>query len=63
MEIKQICKNCDCVAETKGKGIICCNPKSDNFNQNVELTDSCEHIETNFYVPLITQDNNLFEES
>ena len=63
MEIKQVCKNCDSLCETKGKGIICYNPKSDNFNQNVELTDSCEHIETNFYITPTSQDNGLFEES
>lgn len=44
------CKKCDYFAENKQKGLICLNPKSDNFNQKVELNDSCEHIETNYYM-------------
>ena len=43
------CKSCDHCVESK-QGIICLNPKSDNFNQKVDLKDNCEYIEFNYFV-------------
>ena len=47
--MKNECKFCDFICENKQKGVICFNPKSDNFNQKVDLKDSCVHIEFNYY--------------
>lgn len=49
MENRNNCKWCDFICENKQKGIICFNPKSDNFNKKVDLKDSCVHIEFNYY--------------
>ena len=59
--MKQICKNCDYCTESK-QGIKCFNPKSDNFNQKVSLTDCCSFIEFNYYVnPKDEETENLFQ--
>ena len=59
--MKQICRNCDHCTESK-KGIKCYNPKSESFNQKVNLDDSCEFIETNFYVhPKSEDEKGLFD--
>lgn len=50
MENRNNCKWCDFICEDKKQGIKCFNPKSDNFNQNVDLKDSCKHIEFNYFV-------------
>lgn len=60
--MKNECKFCDFICENKQKGVICFNPKSDNFNQRVDLKDSCEHIEFNYYVPQKVEGEGLFDE-
>lgn len=62
MENRNNCKWCDYICENKQKGIICFNPKSDNFNQKVDLKDSCEHIEFNYYVHPKGSEQGLFDE-
>lgn len=62
MENRNNCKWCDFICENKQKGIICFNPKSDNFNQKVDLKDSCEHIEFNYYVHPKGSEQGLFDE-
>ena len=60
--MKQICKSCDHCTESK-QGIKCFNPKSDNFNQKVKLDDSCEFIETFYYVnPKSENEKGLFDD-
>lgn len=60
--MKNECKSCDFCVEDKKKGIICFNPKSDNFNQRVDLKDSCEHIEFNYYSHPKDESEGLFDE-
>lgn len=64
MKIKELdkCKYCDHLCENKQRGLVCLNIASDNFNQKVELNDSCEHIETNYYAPPRNNDEaSLFQ--
>lgn len=58
--MKNECKSCDFCVENNKKGIICFNPKSDNFNQRVDLKDSCDHIEFNYYVHPKDDEPGLF---
>ena len=60
--MKNECKSCDFCVENNKKGIICFNPKSDNFNQKVDLKDSCDHIEFNYYVHPKDDEKGLFDE-
>lgn len=61
--MKQICKSCDFICENKQKGLVCFNPKSDNFNQKVKLDDSCEFIETNYCInPRDEDEKGLFDD-
>ena len=62
MKNKDNCKWCDYICENKQKGIICLNPKSDNFNQRVDLKDSCKHIEFNYYAHPKVDEPGLFDE-
>lgn len=59
MENRNNCKWCDFICENKQKGIICFNPKSDNFNQKVDLKDSCENIEFNYYAHPKVKDGGI----
>ena len=59
--MKNECKNCDYICENKQKGIICFNPKSDNFNKKVDLKDSCGHIEFNYYAHPKGSEQGLFD--
>ena len=60
--MKNECKNCDYICEDKKQGVKCFNPKSDNFNQRVDLKDSCEHIEFNYYAHLKDDEKGLFDD-
>ena len=62
MENRNNCKWCDFICENKQKGIICFNPKSDNFNQRIDLKDSCEHIEFNYYIHPKDDEPGLFDD-
>ena len=59
--MKNECKSCDYCVESK-QGIKCFNPKSDNFNQRVDLKDSCVHIEFNYYAHPKDDEPGLFDE-
>lgn len=60
---KDNCKWCDYICEDKKQGIKCFNPKSESFNQKVNLDDSCEFIEHHFYVnPKDEDEKGLFDE-
>lgn len=59
--MKEQCKDCDHCVESK-QGIKCFNPKSESFNQRVNLNDSCEFIEFNYYInPKDENTNDLFQ--
>lgn len=62
MENRNNCKWCDFICENKQKGVKCFNPKSDNFNQRVDLKDSCKHIEFNYYTHPKDDDPGLFDD-
>lgn len=55
------CKDCDHCVESK-QGIKCFNPKSDNFNQKVNLDDGCDKIETNYHIYQKEDSNGLFND-
>lgn len=59
--MKNECKWCDYICESK-LGVKCFNPKSDNFNQKVDLKDSCKHIEFNYYVHPKDDEPGLFND-
>ena len=59
--MKNECKCCDHCVESK-QGVKCFNPKSDNFNQKVDLKDSCKHIEFNYYTHLKDDEPGLFDD-
>ena len=64
MKTKELnkCKFCDFCIESK-QGIKCFNPKSESFNQKVNLDDSCEFIEHHFYVnPKGDENKGLFDD-
>ena len=55
------CMFCDFCTESK-QGIKCFNPKSESFNQKVNLDDSYEIIEHNCYVnPKDEAEKGLFD--
>ena len=60
--MKNECKNCDYICEDKKQGVKCFNPKSDNFNQRVDLKDSCKHIEFNYFVRPKDDEPGLFND-
>ena len=60
--MKNECKWCDFICEDKKQGVKCFNPKSDNFNQKVDLKDSCKHIEFNYYVHQKDDGSGLFDD-
>ena len=62
MENRNNCKCCDYICENKKQGIICFNPKSENFNQKVDLKDSCVHIEFNYYTHQKDEEKGLFDD-
>lgn len=62
MKNKNNCKWCDYICEDKKQGVKCFNPKSDNFNQKVDLKDSCKHIEFNYYTHPKGSEQGLFDD-
>lgn len=62
MENRNNCKWCDFICEDKKQGVKCFNPKSDNFNQRIDLKDSCKYIEFNYYVHPKDDNEGLFNE-
>lgn len=59
--MKEICKNCDHCIESK-QGTKCFNPKSEMFNEKIELKNTCDYIEFNYYINPKDDEKGLFNE-
>ena len=55
------CAECDFYINNKQKGLVCLNPDSENFNQNVDKDNGCDKYESYFYTVASGDEKGLFE--